>query len=195
MKKHKLVLAVFSLAILFSSCSRQYDLHFAGHYKPNTDLTTKEHANAITARQEKIQPLATPSTDLSASASIDQSSPDLKLLNPSIQKTLITSPLSDKQQRSVGKVTQKIEKQIEKNNSKIETLQKKSLSSDNDQKAVQKSLDDDNKALYAILGFLIPPLGVGLYEGKITAHFWIALLLMLCFWLPGAIYALIIILG
>ena len=52
-----------------------------------------------------------------------------------------------------------------------------------------------NTLLLAILSILLPPLAVYLYEGEITSHFWISLILTLLFWLPGIIYALIIIFG
>ncbi len=48
--------------------------------------------------------------------------------------------------------------------------------------------------LLIILAILIPPLAVGLYEG-ITNRFWISLLLTLLFFLPGMIYALLIVTG
>ena len=49
--------------------------------------------------------------------------------------------------------------------------------------------------LLVILAILIPPLAVGLYEG-ITTRFWIDLLLtLLLFYLPGMIFALLIVLG
>lgn len=52
-----------------------------------------------------------------------------------------------------------------------------------------------NTLLLVILAILLPPLAVYLYEGEITTHFWISLLLTLLFYLPGIIYALILILG
>jgi len=52
-----------------------------------------------------------------------------------------------------------------------------------------------NTLLLVILAILLPPLAVYLFEGKITSHFWISLILTLLFWLPGVIYALVIILG
>jgi len=44
--------------------------------------------------------------------------------------------------------------------------------------------------LYYVLAIIIPPLGIGLLYG-ITLEFWISLVLTLLFWLPGAIYSLI----
>ena len=54
---------------------------------------------------------------------------------------------------------------------------------------------DTNTVLLAILAILLPPLAVFLYEGEINNRFWISLLLTIIFWIPGVIYALILILG
>jgi uncharacterized membrane protein YqaE (UPF0057 family) len=51
-----------------------------------------------------------------------------------------------------------------------------------------------NTLLLVILAILLPPLAVALHEGGINTKFWISLLLTLCFWIPGVIYALIVIL-
>ncbi len=51
-----------------------------------------------------------------------------------------------------------------------------------------------NTLLLAILAILLPPLAVYLHEGTINSKFWIALVLTLLFWLPGVIYALIVVL-
>lgn len=52
-----------------------------------------------------------------------------------------------------------------------------------------------NTLLLVILAILLPPLAVYLHEGVINSRFWISLILTLLFWLPGVIYALIIVLG
>lgn len=49
--------------------------------------------------------------------------------------------------------------------------------------------------LLVILAILLPPLAVYLHEGEVNSRFWISILLTILFWLPGIIYALIIILG
>jgi len=63
--------------------------------------------------------------------------------------------------------------------------------------AAEKAKDDasTNTLLLVILAILLPPLAVYLHEGVINNRFWISLLLTILFWLPGVIYALIIILG
>ena len=71
-------------------------------------------------------------------------------------------------------------------------------------KKVMKQYKADKKAgkepstdtiLLVILAILLPPLAVYLHQGEINTKFWISLLLTILFWLPGVIYALIVILG
>jgi len=45
----------------------------------------------------------------------------------------------------------------------------------------------------AIIALFIPFLAVGLYEGMITERFWISLLLTLLFFVPGVVYAMLVI--
>jgi uncharacterized membrane protein YqaE (UPF0057 family) len=51
-----------------------------------------------------------------------------------------------------------------------------------------------NTLLLVILAILLPPLAVALHEDGINGKFWLCLLLTLCFWIPGVVYALIVIL-
>ena len=48
--------------------------------------------------------------------------------------------------------------------------------------------------LLAILAILLPPLAVYLHEDATNDKFWISVLLTLLLWLPGIIYALIVVL-
>lgn len=52
-----------------------------------------------------------------------------------------------------------------------------------------------NTVLLAILAILLPPLAVGLHEHALNGKFWLSVLLTLLFWLPGVIYALIVVLA
>lgn len=49
--------------------------------------------------------------------------------------------------------------------------------------------------LLVILAILLPPLAVYLHQGEINNKFWISLILTLLFFVPGIIYALIVVLG
>lgn len=62
----------------------------------------------------------------------------------------------------------------------------------------QKAAGEDvstNTVLLAILAVLLPPLAVGLHEHELNGKFWLSVLLTLLFWLPGVIYALIVVLS
>lgn len=52
-----------------------------------------------------------------------------------------------------------------------------------------------NTVLLVILAILLPPLAVYLHEGETNKRFWISLLLTLLFFVPGVIYALVVVLG
>ncbi|MBS3913798.1 MAG: YqaE/Pmp3 family membrane protein [Bacteroidetes bacterium] len=51
----------------------------------------------------------------------------------------------------------------------------------------------DNKLVLVIIAIFLPWLAVYLYEGEITLNFWLSLLLWFLFWIPGFIYALLVI--
>ena len=58
-----------------------------------------------------------------------------------------------------------------------------------------KAEPSTNTVLLVILAILLPPLAVYLHEGVINGKFWLSILLTLLFWIPGVIYALIVVLS
>ena len=54
---------------------------------------------------------------------------------------------------------------------------------------------ETSTVLLVILAILLPPLAVYLHEDEINTRFWISIVLTLLFWIPGVIYALIIVLS
>jgi uncharacterized membrane protein YqaE (UPF0057 family) len=53
---------------------------------------------------------------------------------------------------------------------------------------------EDQKVLLAILAILLPPLAVYLHQDAFNSKFWLSLILTFCFWIPGVIYALLVVL-
>ena len=53
----------------------------------------------------------------------------------------------------------------------------------------------ENTVLLAILSILLPPLAVYLHQGEVNNKFWLSLVLTILGWLPGIIYALVVVLG
>ncbi|WP_406603404.1 YqaE/Pmp3 family membrane protein [Neolewinella aurantiaca] len=49
--------------------------------------------------------------------------------------------------------------------------------------------------MLVILAILLPPVAVLVHQGELNTKFWIALILTLLFYLPGLIYALLVIFG
>ena len=56
-------------------------------------------------------------------------------------------------------------------------------------------VEDERTILLVILAILLPPLAVYLHQGEINTKFWISLILTLLIWVPGIIYALLVVLG
>jgi len=50
-----------------------------------------------------------------------------------------------------------------------------------------------SQLLLTLLALILPPLAVFLHQGEINSKFWISLLLTLLIWVPGVIYALLVI--
>lgn len=52
---------------------------------------------------------------------------------------------------------------------------------------------ETDQVLLAILAILLPPLAVYLKEEEVNSRFWISLILTLLFWIPGVIFALLVV--
>ncbi len=52
-----------------------------------------------------------------------------------------------------------------------------------------------DEVVLILLAIFLPPLAVYLHQGEINTKFWISLILTLLVWLPGIIYALLVITG
>ena len=53
---------------------------------------------------------------------------------------------------------------------------------------------DDRKLLLVILSVIIPPLAVYIHQNELNTKFWVSLILTFCFWFPGVIYSLLVVL-
>ena len=52
---------------------------------------------------------------------------------------------------------------------------------------------ETDQVLLAILAIQLPPLAVYLKEGEVNSRFWISVILTLLFWIPGVIFALLVV--
>jgi uncharacterized membrane protein YqaE (UPF0057 family) len=188
----QLVSAILIVITVFTSCSRNYHIEFAGRYHPDTKaaIAKNEHQQRTPANVNSM-----PKQEADVSAIASENSEQEVTTSATVQKQSEYSySLTPAQEKKANRIIDKIEKKAAK---KEITWQAPSLpSSDNNfNDQIKKHSADEDQLLFAIISFFIPPLGVALYEEDITVHFWIDLLLTLLFWLPGFIYALVIILG
>jgi uncharacterized membrane protein YqaE (UPF0057 family) len=58
----------------------------------------------------------------------------------------------------------------------------------------QNPTADERVLLLLILSILLPPLAVYLHQGEINSKFWISLILTFIFWIPGVVYAMLLVL-
>jgi uncharacterized membrane protein YqaE (UPF0057 family) len=85
-------------------------------------------------------------------------------------------------------------KSLSKTEKKVRAKEAKKLLKD--YKKQKKNGDDvsTNELLLAILCVILPPLAVYLHQNKETnTKFWISLILTLLFWVPGIIYAILVV--
>ncbi|MEJ7736513.1 MAG: YqaE/Pmp3 family membrane protein [Chitinophagaceae bacterium] len=64
-----------------------------------------------------------------------------------------------------------------------------------DKKAGKAEDPQVSTVLLVILAIILPPLAVYLHQGEINNKFWISLVLTLLFFVPGVIYALLVVLN
>jgi uncharacterized membrane protein YqaE (UPF0057 family) len=63
-----------------------------------------------------------------------------------------------------------------------------------DKKSGKLAESDTDTVLLVILAILLPPLAVYLHEDEINTKFWLSIIFTLLFWIPGVIYALLVVL-
>ena len=61
--------------------------------------------------------------------------------------------------------------------------------------ARKKGQADVEPWVLIVLAILLPPLAVYLYEDEINWKFWVSILLTLLFWIPGIVFAFLVIFG
>lgn len=112
---------------------------------------------------------------------------------PTNSSSTATSEPSPKTLKEALKEFKSLSKSERKSRIKAAKKELKQLKAD--KKAGKLSKKETEMWLLIILCILLPPLAVYLSEGEINSKFWISIVLTLLFWLPGVIYALIVVLG
>lgn len=111
------------------------------------------------------------------------------MIHPSFAATII--PVENSQLHSLSSDAVSEFRQLSSNEKKQRIREAKAAMG----KHQRKEMSDDRTLLLVVLSILLPPLAVYLHQGEINTKFWISLLLSLFFWLPGIIYALLVVLN
>lgn len=183
----------FILTMVFCSCTPKYGAHFS----PSDNFYEREPPKVITAQQAvgEVQEMKSDRLTVAPLAESDQlvvskrkmltvkPNPFIEKLVQKHQQQVENIENADLKAEAVEKAFKKEEKRVKK---EIIKEVKKEI------KSIKATNQDDDYVLMMILAVLIPPLAVGLTYG-ITDKFWISLLLTLLFYVPGMVYALIVV--
>jgi uncharacterized membrane protein YqaE (UPF0057 family)/uncharacterized protein YcfL len=184
-------LGVFIGSLLLVSCSsessvlssfskRKYLKNFKESKKSYEVIVEEETAQIEEAKtQEMVLEKTTPTNPVVEESNVILTPETIKLANAVAPK----------------KVTKQIEKEYRNWDKFNRTYENELLVSKEQYNHTEKSASSlrVNEIVLAILAIFIPPLAVFLFEDSITANFWVDLLLTLLFWLPGMIFAFLVI--
>jgi uncharacterized membrane protein YqaE (UPF0057 family) len=188
--KRLLVSVVLFAVGLLSACDKQTGLtltkrHYRSGYYVYLGGRTRTHIAAITARQveriaDPIQTIETKQVNYITSkpVAITNAKPNV------FQKVLAVKRMFLRNDTKVNSVSV-CQNNFIRNRSVIDNLQRQSTH--------EKNVEVPFAAI-VVCAIFIPPLGVGLMYG-IDDYFWIDLVLTLLFFLPGMIFALVVVLS
>ncbi|MGL4598099.1 MAG: YqaE/Pmp3 family membrane protein [Bacteroidia bacterium] len=188
------LLVVAIAAFAFTSCStdlrvekRRYNDGWYVHHSSKKQSTNVAKENTVTATENAV--VAQEETTTSTSAE-----PTLSPANTTQETPAVAAQTTKSEKTSLAKTAKKpeVKKVAEKKNSPIKNTVAKIKKAT---KENAPATSDDKFILAIILAIFFPCIGVLIWEGDITTNFWVALLLMFLFWLPGIIFAILVITG
>lgn len=212
MKKIVPIVAIAALAAIVTSCSTSNDVvggvfqkrkYNKGFYWNRSGGTASSEENNL-AQQKKEETIRTANEETVAALDKKELSSNETAFQPASYSHQSNTAATEKapstettnavkEDRKAPAQPQKAPEQmkketvLKKNKSVKDVLRKKQYIDSNNSM-------DDMQILAIIFAILIPPVGVAIYEG-ITVRFWISLILTLLFFLPGMIYALLVVCG
>ncbi|ELR70035.1 hypothetical protein C900_04405 [Fulvivirga imtechensis AK7] len=187
------------LLVVFYSCAPKYGAHFT-----NSGTFYQSKAEEPAVRQEDEVEIAQENTPVEIKRmEAKGEEPGYAIVSKDRVLTVVPNPSIEKLVKKHKERVEEIESSgLESKATRKELRKEKKRASKEIRKAVKEEVkeirkieghnESDQYVLMMILAVLIPPLAVGLTYG-IVDKFWISLLLTLLFWLPGAIYSLIVV--
>lgn len=187
------------LLVVFYSCAPKYGAHFtisSTFYQSKAEEPVVREESQINATHENV-PLEIKKIEAKGDepdyAIVSKDRIITVVPNPSIEKLVKKHEERVEEIERSGLESKAVKKELKKEKKRASKEIKKAVKEEiKEIKKMQDRNESDNYVLMMILAVLIPPLAVGLTYG-IVDKFWISLLLTLLFWLPGAIYSLIVV--
>lgn len=182
------ILGVSVLSLFLYSCS---STEFASHIQKRNMTKAKPATKFVHAEPMKTMEaqLSEAVENVAASAEIIEVSRESNTVmsKPQVQQKLKAEKASAVSYVSVKEQRVEAKKEVRKAVKEFRKEQKL--------RRADSFSADDTLLLLLIIGIILPPLGVYLFDGEIGTPFWISLILTLLFWFPGSIYAVLHILG
>ena len=187
--KNKLTTAASILIVIsigLTSCSRQSNLSLIKRSNTNSnEIVHNKKVNHAPIIEQKEIVVVNKSKDVEV----------LKTPAPIPSQTIAIQNKTSNETATINKEDAGIDKNLYSQESKLFTYSPLlSNETNTSTKAFNPGNSHQDFFLYVVLAILLPPVCVGLWEGGFTMDFWISLILTICFWIPGVIFALYIIL-
>lgn len=198
MKKQSL-LFFFAISLFFVGCSIE-----KRHYNSGYHVEWYSQRGKI----KKAEPVAQPEKENKQSLAVQQevtneSDAHVPVSNEEITKPTVSNesatiaPVKSESKKNVAAKTEK--KTSKSTEAKVEGVKPSSIEKGFSAKSSMADLDSPksplsvDEILLIILCFLLPPLAVYLDQGSVNRKFWISVILTLLIWVPGIVYAILVV--
>jgi uncharacterized membrane protein YqaE (UPF0057 family) len=177
--KKNLTFAFIATSLIFSSCAKKVTASF-GYSARSTAQVEKVESTTL---QEIIKVVETTASVEKQGVVAPVVSAEMKAAHKDFFGKI------DSRQNEIALLGQNTTLTVKEKRKATKKLKKDIKSDIKSEMKVAKSTEaSDDYILMMILGILIAPIGLGLTYGWGTTEMWLGLVLMLLFWLPGAIY-------
>lgn len=209
MKKINYYSTILSLAVIcfFTSCSTtKYGAHFqpSNHAPSNYSKAERATEPALALEEGTTEVLENTAERSGADEVSTDALPKAELMKKLVKevKTFDESEFTERQQELLKETRERLENMTRQEKRQLRReIRKIKLSDYTKNLPAYDNLDAMQERggavniLALVFAILLPPLGVFIHQGEINDKFWISLILTLLFYVPGQIYAVLVVLG
>jgi uncharacterized membrane protein YqaE (UPF0057 family) len=190
------LLTLVAIALIYSSCTVEKRHYMSGYHVEWNHKAPKIGGDGNATTETAEAPKATnPAENTEATiteTSVTSVSSSENNITYKTEATANNEMPSQVTSNSKAKVAVKTQAIIESNKKEVAPIIMNSTNTN--QSVANHESSDTDLALLVILAIIIPPLAVYLKDDSFSTRFWIDLVLTLLFYVPGMIYALLVVL-